>query len=157
MVRILFFSATHCVALAIGFALGIYFLPILTAPPPPAAALLEQSAENAMFSGTFTRDLEDSDFAHWGEGTISLTATQIVHAGRLAPGPDYKLYLVPDFVETEDGFEAIKDQSLQVGDVKTFEGFILDLPEGVDLSAYTTVLIWCEAFSEFITAAKFRE
>jgi len=26
----------------------------------------------------------------------------------------------------------------------------------VNIEEYTTVLIWCEAFSEFITAAKYR-
>ena len=26
----------------------------------------------------------------------------------------------------------------------------------VDVAAYTTVLVWCEAFSEFITAGKYR-
>ena len=40
--------------------------------------------------------------------------------------------------------------------MKTFEGFLLDVPEGVDITEYTTVLIWCEAFSEFITAVKYR-
>jgi hypothetical protein len=45
--------------------------------------------------------------------------------GKLAPGPDYKLYLAPSFVEDEAGFEAIKAQSKQVGDVKTFDGVIL--------------------------------
>ena len=34
--------------------------------------------------------------------------------------------------------------------------FILDVPAGVDLAAYTTVLVWCETFSEFITAAQYR-
>jgi hypothetical protein len=30
------------------------------------------------------------------------------------------------------------------------------VPQGTDLTAYTTVLIWCEAFGEFITAARYR-
>jgi len=154
--RILFKFATHAVAMAIGFGLGIYFLPILTAPPAPDRSVLEEKAKGAEFTAAFTRDLAGSDFLHWGEGSISLSGTQIVHMGRLAPGPDYKLYLVPEFVEDEAGFEAVKAQSVQVGDVKTFEGFALDVPEGVDIGAYTTALIWCEAFGEFITAAQYR-
>ena len=37
-----------------------------------------------------------------------------------------------------------------------FDGFIIDIPPIVDPSAYTTVLVWCEAFGEFITAASYR-
>lgn len=147
---------SHAAALVIGFALGIYLLPILTAPPAPDAAMLRQEASTAQYSGTFTRDLAGSDLLHWGEGTVSLTEARIVHEGRLSPGPDFKLYLLPDFVEDEAGFEALRDRALRVGDVKSFSGFVLDIPEGTDLEAYTTVLVWCEAFSEFITAARYR-
>ena len=147
---------THGVALAIGFALGVYFLPILTAPPGPDRAELETMARDAQYSATFTRDLKGSDFLHWGEGTVSVSPGSVVHDGALAPGPDYKLYLVPEFVEDEEGFEAIKDKALRVGDIKTFNGFIVTLPEGTDIEAYDTVLVWCEAFGEFITAAKYR-
>ena len=147
---------SHLIAGAIGFALGIYLLPILTAPPSPDAAMLEELAADAEFTGTFTRDLRGSDFLHWGEGTISVSSAKIVHKGALAPGPDYKLYLVSTFVEHEDEFNPIKDSAVQIGDVKTFEGAALDVPSGVDITDYTTVVIWCEAFGEFITSAKYR-
>jgi len=156
MRRLISFIISHGIAVAIGFALGVYFLPILTAPASPDAAMLEEQAQSAMFTGAFTRDLAGSDFLHWGEGTISVTPTQIIHEGSLAPGPDYKLYLVAEFVEDEASFEAIKADALQLGDVKTFDGFLLDIPADVDPEQFTTVLIWCEAFSEFITAAKYR-
>lgn len=149
-------GGTHLAMLAAGFALGIYLLPILTAPKGPDSAVLAEMAEGAEFNATFTRELEGSDFLHWGEGEVALSTSQIIHQGKLAPGPDYKAYLVPEFVETEAAFEAIKESALRVGDVKTFNGFVLDLPAGTDLEAYSTVLIWCEAFGEFITAARYR-
>ena len=147
---------THGMAAALGFALGIYLLPIWTAPPSPDAATLNEMAADAVYTATFTRDLPGSAIFHWGEGTISLTQSQIVHQGALSPGPDYMVYLVPEFVDDEDGFAPLKSASLRIGGVKTFDGFILDLPADVDLEAYTTVLVWCEAFGEFITAAKYR-
>lgn len=147
---------THGLVLAIGFALGIYLLPILTAPPSVDQGVLAETAKAAQFEATFTRDLKGSDFLHWGEGRVSISPTKIAHDGKLSPGPDYKLYLVPDFVEDEASFLALKERSLRVGDVKTFDGFLIDLPEGTDINAYTTVLVWCEAFGEFITAAKYR-
>ena len=76
--------------------------------------------------------------------------------GELAPGPDYKLYLSSTFVETEVEFNRLKGSMLRVGDVKTFENFAVKLPEGVDLTQYNTVIVWCETFGEFITAAKYR-
>lgn len=156
MFRLIIWFLTHGVAVALGFALGIYLLPILTAPPSPDAGVLEQSASDAMFSADLTRDLRGSDFVHWGEGTISVSPDMIVHQGKLAPGPDYKLYLVKEFVDHEDAFEPIKDQAVQIGDIKTFDGFIVNIPDGVDVTAYNTVLVWCEAFGEFITAAQYR-
>ena len=152
--RKLILTVTHLVALSAGFALGIYLLPILTAPDGPKAAALEEMSADALYSGAFTRDLRGSDFLHWGEGIVSISANHIVHEGSLAPGPDYKLYLVNRFVEHEDEFWPVKDQAQLIGDVKTFDGLILDVPEGVDVSAYDTVVIWCEAFGEFITAVK---
>ena len=156
MGRFIFSLFTHGAALAVGFGLGVYLLPILTEPPAPDAAVLEEKAQEAVYTAQFTRDLRGSDFLHWGEGTVSLTPTQIVHEGRLSPGPDYIVYLVKEFVEHEDEFLPIKAESQAIGSVKTFEGFVLDIPEGVSLEDYTTVLVWCEAFSEFITAAKYR-
>jgi hypothetical protein len=66
------------------------------------------------------------------------------------------LYLAPEFVDTKEGFLALKNKSRRIGDIKTFDGFIVDVPAGVDVGAYTTVVVWCEAFGQFITAAKYR-
>jgi hypothetical protein len=147
---------THLVALAIGFALGVYTLPILTEAPSPDSAMLQERAARSLYSTELSRDLRGSDFLHWGDGLISLSDDQIIHEGSLAPGPDYKLYLTTEFVEHEDEFEPIKADAVLIGAVKSFSGFILDVPAGVDISAYTTVVVWCEAFGEFITAGQYR-
>jgi hypothetical protein len=118
--------------------------------------VLQAEAANAQFSAELTRDLRGSDRLHWGEGTISISSDMIVHEGRLAPGPDYRLYLLPQFVEHEDEFEPIRDQAVMLGSIKSFEGFLLEVPDGIDVTAFNTVLVWCEAFGEFITAAQYR-
>lgn len=156
MFRLIALLFSHGAVLAIGFALGVYFLPILTAPESPDTAMLQQQAQDALYTAEFTRELRGSDFFHWGEGDVSITSTQIVHNGGLAPGPDYKVYLVSEFVEHEDEFLAVKDDAVFIGDIKTFEGFLLDVPEGVDIEKFTTIVVWCESFDEFITAAKYR-
>lgn len=156
MRRLIFGLITHGAALGVGFALGVYLLPIITAPPSPDAATLEAMAEDAVYTAEFAEDLRGNDFLHWGTGTVSITPSQIVHTGELAPGPDYMVYLVTEFVEHEDEFEPLKADSPVIGSVKTFKGFALDIPPDVDVEAYTTVLVWCEAFSEFIAAAQYR-
>ncbi len=154
--RNLFRLITHGAAFFAGLALGIYILPILTAAPAPDAAMLEEKASRALYSVELTRDLPGSDFLHWGEGMISVTPEEIVHEGKLAPGPDYKLYLTKEFVDHEDAFEPIKSEAVLIGDVKSFSGFLLQVPDGVDVAAYNTVVVWCEAFGEFITAGQYK-
>ena len=156
MKKTLLLIASHVVALAVGFALGIYALPVLTAPPAPSAAEIASQTSQATYTGQFRRDLKDSDLFHWGEGTVSVSPQSIALSGRLAPGPDYKLYLSPEFVETEADFARLKARMLRVGDVKTFENFVVPVPGSVDVSRYNTVIVWCESFSQFITAARYR-
>lgn len=152
----LLLTVSHLVAIAIGFALGIYALPILIAPPAPTAAEISAQRAQASYTGEFRRNLQDSDALHWGEGTVSITATHIALAGELAPGPDYKLYLSPVFVETEADFARHRPVMIRVGDVKTFSNFLVPLPSSIDPARYTTVIIWCESFNQFITAASYR-
>ena len=156
MLRLLVLTGTHGAVLLAGIALGIYLLPIITEPEGPPAAMLADAAQGAQFTVTLREDLAGNDFLHWGKGSISVSPAQIVHQGSLAPGPDYKLYLTTAFVEDEAGFLPLKDAALQIGDVKTFGGFIAEVPAGVDITAYNTVVIWCESFGEFITAGQYR-
>ena len=156
MKRALLLITSHAVVLALGFALGIYVLPILTAPTAPSSAEVSAQSGQAQFTGQFRRDLKDSDLFHWGEGTVSVGRKSIALQGKVAPGPDYKLYLSPEFVETEADFNRLKPRMVRVGDVKTFENFIVAVPAAVDPAAYTAVIVWCESFGQFITAARYR-
>lgn len=156
MNKTLLLIASHALAVAAGFALGVYALPILTAPAAPSAAELASQTSLAAYSGQFRRDLKDSDLLHWGEGTVSVGKQSVSLSGRLAPGPDYKLYLSPEFVETEADFARLKPRMVRVGDVKTFENFVVPVAESIDISRYNTVIVWCESFGQFITAAKYR-
>lgn len=148
--------ASHCVVAAAGFAGGIYALPILIAPPAPTAEDLRAATTQVLFTGQFKRNLKDSDSLHWGEGVVSIASNAISLSGKLAPGPDYKLYLSPEFVETEVDFMRLESRMVRVGDVKTFENFVVAVPAGVEPARYSAVVVWCETFSQFITAAKFK-
>ena len=151
---ILFLS--HAAAVLLGFAAGIYLLPIITAPDAPSVQDVRRAMDEVLFSAEFRRDLADSDALHWGEGKVSIGRDAISLEGALAPGPDYKLYLSPEFVETEADFNRLKSSMVRVGDVKTFDNFIVPVPGSIDPAAYSAVIIWCETFGQFITAAQYR-
>jgi hypothetical protein len=157
MKKNLILVASHVIAAAIGFALGIYALPILTAPEAPSTADIASHRNQVRYTGQFRRDLRDSDLLHWGEGTVSVGTQAITLTGKLAPGPDYKLYVSPEFVETKADFMRLKPRMVRVGDVKTFENFLVPVPDTIDVSRYNTVIVWCESFSQFITAAQYRD
>ena len=156
MKRLLLLFTSHAAVLAAGFALGIYVLPILVAPGAPPAEAMAITMAEGRWQARFTRDLADSDWLHWGEGTVAVGPKRIAFEGRLAPGPDYKLYLSPQFVQTEADFHRLKAGMVRLGDVRGFHGFIMAVPEGIDVAAYNSVIIWCETFQQFITAAKYR-
>ncbi|MBC5768016.1 DM13 domain-containing protein [Ramlibacter albus] len=154
--RALVLAATHALAVVAGFALGVYFLPILAAPPSPTTAQVRDVSKGASYHGEFRRALKGSDALHWGEGRVSISPQAVSLEGRIAPGPAYRLYLVPEFVETGEDFQRLKARSLMAGDIKTFENFLVHLPAGTVLEEYRAVVVWCEAFSQFITAARYR-
>ncbi len=104
--KALFLAASHLAVAATGFAAGIYALPILIAPAGPTMEEIKAVTAQVMFTGQFKRELKHSDSLHWGEGVVSIAPTAISLVGKLAPGPDYKLYLSPEFVETEAGFQS---------------------------------------------------
>jgi hypothetical protein len=156
MKKLVLLTASHAAVAAVGFAVGIYTLPVLTAPDAPPLAEVKSLASVARYTGEFRRNLRGSDLLHWGEGKVSVGRTAVSLMGSIAPGPDYKLYLSPEFVDTEKDFLRVKQRTVRLGDVKTFENFIVSVPESIDVSQYNTAVVWCESFAQFITAAKYR-
>ena len=167
-----------CVGLVIGFGLGVYFLPILTAEQGLSAEELAalqkshgvtpQAKQEAtqvkpvssttsdtppLRKGVFDPEHPASDFAHWGDGEIYVTDQQIWLDGKISPGPDYRLYLTKGQVTGVDDFLSRKSESAQIAPIKAYENFIVPVPDGVNVADYDAVLIWCEAFSAFIASA----
>jgi hypothetical protein len=143
-----------CAGLVIGFGLGVYFLLILTAEKGLGTVAIETLSQSALRQGKFVSDLPGSDGLHWGDGVIMANADQIWLDGEISPGPDYRLYLIPKYVETGGEFLQIKADSTQIGPIKAFENFALDIPADVEVNNFLAALIWCEAFGKFITAAR---
>lgn len=145
-------------ALPVGFGLGTYYLPILVASDGASQETVAAAKSEAMISAQFRRDLKGSDGFHWGEGTLHLTREggqfYFTLEGSVSPGPDYKLYLTPTYVEDEAAFLAIKSQSVRVADITGFDNFRVDEPMSIDPTQYPAIIVWCERFNEFITAGR---
>ena len=153
-ITLLFIS--HFFFLIIGFGLGVYFLPILTAPESVEVGKINEYENKSLYQTEFVRNLRGSDPFHWGEAKVTISNKKITVNGKITPGPDYKLYLTSEFAQHEDEFLPIKDRAKYVAEIKSFENFVIDVPIGVDVNEYNTVIIWCESFKEFITAAQYR-
>lgn len=147
---------SHSVVFLLGIALGMYLLPIFTAEPSPTAEALAKVQGSADYQAQFERQRSGSDWLHWGQGSLYLTPKTIAFRGELAPGPDYRLYLSPVFVEDEQQFLAHKAQMVAVGAVNSFNGFILPVSESLDISRYNTAIIWCESFNQFISSGRYQ-
>jgi hypothetical protein len=149
---ILVLTLKFIAGLVIGFGLGVYFLPILIADAPVDETLIEVQAQTADRQAIFVKGRAGSDFGHWGEGTLYVSDSRVTLEGEVSPGPDYRLYLTPEFVETDEGFRRIKDQSVEIARVKGFKNFSYEIPAGIDTDSYDAVVIWCERFGVYITS-----
>jgi hypothetical protein len=149
-------SLSGIVIFILGFMAGIYTLPIMIAPEPLSMLELATASQNARYKVMISDDLDGSDFLHNGTGEFYLSPSKIVFKGSLTPGPDYQLYLSKQFVENEEQFKQHQNSMINIAEVKRFDGFIKQVPDQLDIDEYTTIVIWCEAFEEFITAAKYK-
>jgi hypothetical protein len=43
-----------------------------------------------------------------------------------------------------------------VGEVKTFENFVVKVPADMDPLRYNSVITWCETFGQFTTTAQYK-
>ena len=154
--KIVLLISSYIIVFLLGLGLGIYLLPILTAPKSVDIDKIIKLEKNALYKTLFVKDLKGSDLFHWGEAKVTVSKNEIIVNGSIAPGPDYKLYLTKEFVEQEEEFLFIRDKSKYIAEVKTFKNFVITIPENIDINDYNTIVIWCESFSEFITAAKYK-
>ena len=155
-----------------GFFIGIYTLPIIVAnklktlpkqnPKQRLTQLstMQSKADGTVFShykASFNRNAKGSNFAHRGKGDIDIVNNMVIFKEnvRLSPGPDYRLYAIPKYTETKAGFLKMKEKAAFIAHIPIFDGQqIFSIPQGVKMENYAALLVWCEAFKQFISVAK---
>ncbi|RDV02350.1 DM13 domain-containing protein [Undibacter mobilis] len=137
-----------------GVALGFFLFPFVF-PPPPAVEQITEADRAALYAtGTFIH-ANPSDPIHYGKGKVSVyrRAVFLEPDFEVGPGPAYHVYLVPK--ATVRGEADVKDSMfVDLGRLRAFKGSQrYSIPEGVDLSKYPSVVIWCERFGVLISPA----
>ena len=107
-ILILFGVFNIVLGLKIEFSFCVYSLPILTAETGLDDAAIPARQSTIERRGEFHRNLEGSDSLHWGEGTIMVGNNVVWLDGSLSPGPDYRLYFAPIFVEIGESLLIVK-------------------------------------------------
>ncbi len=129
-----------------------------TAAPPPAAPSQSASTPAAVAApvarGTFIH-ANQADPVHWGKGKVSIyqKAVFLEPDFEVGPGPAYHVYLVPKAsIRTSSDMKDV--MYVDLGRLRSFKGSQrYQIPEGVDLKNYPSVIVWCERFSVLITPA----
>jgi Electron transfer DM13 len=137
-----------------GVALGFFLFPYVFPPPPAAESLTEADRTARVASGAFIH-ANPADPVHWGKGSVSVYE-KVVYLEpdfEVGPGPAYHVYLVPK-PEIRSSADLGDAMYIDLGGLRAFKGSQrYPIPDGVDLAAYPTVVIWCERFSVLISPA----
>ena len=152
---------TIVIIVVISISLAFWIVPYVTQEAAPSAdevaEVVGENRENCKYTGEFSKDRRGSDLGHWGEGEICVTDKSVVFTGRLAIGPDYCLYYATKYVETWQEFNKIKAESIRGNKIKSFNGFIQDIPKDVDIEEFPALVVWCEMYGVYITSTKLNE
>jgi hypothetical protein len=137
-----------------GVALGFFLFPFVFPPPPAMESLTAQERVRAVARGAFIH-ANPSDPIHYGEGNVTVYERTVFLEPdfKVGPGPKYHVYLVPK-PEIRASSDVVGTMFVDLGRLRSFEGSQkYDIPAGLDLGQYPSVVIWCEQFSVLISPA----
>lgn len=137
-----------------GFALGILAFPYIFPPPPATEQLTEADRSPLVATGNFIH-ANPSDPVHYGSGKVSVYEKTVFLEPdfEVGPGPKYHVYLVPK-ANVRQNADVPDTMLVDLGRLRAFKGSQrYEIPAGVDLQKYQSIVIWCEAFGVLISPA----
>lgn len=121
---------------------------------PAQGAATQAAVAIPVATGTFIH-ANRSDPVHWGKGKVSLyqRAVFLEPDFEVGPGPAYHVYLVPKAsIRTSSDMKDV--MYVDLGRLRSFKGSQrYQIPDGVNLKNYPSVIIWCERFGVLISPA----
>jgi hypothetical protein len=142
-----------------GVALGIFvypyvFLADIVATEKVAPPAVGTPARKTLAKGTFTHP-NPSDPIHYGKGRVTVLEG-LLHLEpdfEVGPGPKFHVYLVPE-KDVVPSTNVARTMFVDLGRLKAFKGSQnYDIPAGIDIAKYGSVVIWCEQFGVLISPA----
>ena len=143
-----------------GFALGIFVYPYIfladivatdKVPDKPAG----EAPRKVLARGKFIH-ANPSDPIHYGKGGVTVYEG-VLHLEadfEVGPGPKFHVYLVPE-KEVVPSTNVARTMFVDLGRLKAFKGSQnFDIPAGVEISNFGSVVIWCEQFGVLISPAR---
>lgn len=157
---LLTFLLALLLGIAGGFALGIFAYPYIfladivagdKVPEKPAG----QPQRNVLARGTFVH-ANPSDPIHYGKGRVTVYEG-LLHLEpdfEVGPGPKYHVYLVPE-AQVVPSTNVARTMFVDLGRLRAFKGSQnYEIPVGLDLAKFGSVVVWCEQFGVLISPAK---
>jgi hypothetical protein len=92
---------------------------------------------------------------HWGKGKVSVYQRTVFLEPdfEVGPGPAYHVYLVPKRT-IRSSSDMTDVMYVDLGRLRSFQGSQrYQIPDGVNLKDYPSVIIWCERFGVLISPA----
>ena len=137
-----------------GVAVGFFLFPYIFPPPDAMEPLAAEAGETPVAAGQFIH-ANPSDPVHYGKGAVQVFE-KTLFLGKdfeVGPGPKFHVYLVPKAGIRRNG-DLDGQMFVDLGRLRAFKGSQnYRIPEGTDLSAYKSVVIWCEQFNVLISPA----
>jgi hypothetical protein len=137
-----------------GVALGFFFFPFVFPPPPAMERLSEAARASLVANGTFIH-ANPNDPIHWGKGKVSVYERTVFLESdfEVGPGPAFHVYLVPKANIRSSG-DVSNTMYVDLGRLRAFKGSQgYAIPDGVRLTDYPSVVIWCARFDVLISPA----
>ena len=137
-----------------GVTLGFFAFPYVFPPPEAMDQLTAEDQENLVATGTFIH-ANPSDPVHWGKGSVEVYEDVVFLKDdfEVGPGPAFHVYLVPK-EEVRTSADVRDTMYIDLGKLRAFKGSQrYEIPAGVDLANYPSVVIWCRQFSVLISPA----
>jgi hypothetical protein len=139
--------------------LGVFAYPHVFLTDIVAKEKVDKPAPNVerkvLARGTFVHS-NPSDPLHYGKGRVTLYdgLLYLEPDFEVGPGPKYHVYLVPE-AEVLPSTNVAKTMFVDLGRLRAFKGSQnYDVPAGVDVTKYGSVVVWCEQFGVLISPAK---
>ncbi|CAN5247934.1 hypothetical protein BH10PSE9_BH10PSE9_11220 [soil metagenome] len=144
-----------------GTGLGIALVSFLNASPMKAAATITAPAPAAasavaaaLASGSFIQP-DRNDPLRKGAGRVTVRAREVAFEPdfQVTPGPDFHVLLVPK-AAIRASTDLANTMYVDLGPLRAFKGAqAYAVPDGVDLAAYPSVVIWSRTYAAVISIA----